>query len=35
MFRNPKIVVRLILFILAFALAVVSSTYGVEQIGHR
>ena len=35
MFRNPKIVIRLILFILAFALAVFSFTYGVKQIGHR
>ena len=35
MLRNPKTVIRLVLFLLAAALAVFSFTYGVQQFGHR
>ena len=35
MLRKPKNVIRLVLFLLAFALAVFSFTYGVKQMGHK
>ncbi len=35
MFRNKKIIVRLVLFCAAFAIAVTAFTRGVLQIGHR
>ena len=35
MLRNPKTVIRLVLFLFAAALAVFSFTYGVQQFGHR